>query len=208
MSLYDAFHKKDVHPLPRRSTEQKLVRGLMKLSNSPHAVCDLSKLTPHRVFIDGAELTFKLKDEELNTTKASFGTNVGEGKAHEEIRWRSPEEAIGEKEKGEEEKEGTKTSDDEIDHGKASVFRLGLILYEIETGVVPFGETDAMNASRQLCSGMLPPLDGVRSSEMKTLICDCLKISVDDRPTLGSVLERIDSIGVDEEDAFEMFKSN
>ncbi|KAK2940720.1 hypothetical protein BLNAU_24368 [Blattamonas nauphoetae] len=106
-------------PLPRRSTEQKLVRGLHNLSHFPNDVRDLSKLSPHRVFINGTELAFKLKDEELNTTKASFGTNVGEGKAHEEIRWRSPEEAIGEKkEKGGEEKEGTTTTNREIDHEK------------------------------------------------------------------------------------------
>ncbi|KAK2944083.1 hypothetical protein BLNAU_21000 [Blattamonas nauphoetae] len=209
MSLFDAFHKKGHRPLPRRSTEQKLVRGLHNLSRFPNDVRDLSKLSPHRVFINGTELAFKLKDEDWNTTKASFGTNVGEGKAHEEIRWRSPEEAIGEKkEKGGEEKEGAKTGDEGIDHGKVSVFRLGLILFEIETGTVPFGETDAMNASRQLCSGMLPPLDGVRSSEMKTLICDCLTISVDDRPTLGSVLERVNSIDCDEEDVFEIFISH
>ncbi|KAK2941896.1 hypothetical protein BLNAU_23202 [Blattamonas nauphoetae] len=117
MSLYDAFHKKDHRPLPRRSTEQKLVRGLHNLSHFPNDVRDLSKLSPHRVFINGTELAFKLKDEELNTTKASFGTNVGEGKAHEEIRWRSPEEAIGEKkEKGGE--EGTTTTNREIDHEK------------------------------------------------------------------------------------------
>ncbi|KAK2955417.1 hypothetical protein BLNAU_9645 [Blattamonas nauphoetae] len=212
MSLYDAFHKKDHRPLPRRSTEQKLVRGLLQLSNSSDSVRDLSKLSPHRVFIEGTELVFKLRDEISNTTKASTGTNPRQGEAHEEIRWRAPEEAIGEDnklgEKGDLEKEDMKPADTEIDHLKASVFRLGLILYEIETGLVPFGETDAMNASRQLCSGMLPPMDGIRSSEMKTLISDCLTISVGDRPTLKSVLEKVNSIGCDDEDKSEIFKSN
>ncbi|KAK2948792.1 hypothetical protein BLNAU_16242 [Blattamonas nauphoetae] len=88
-----------------------------------------------------------------------------------------------------------KRTENEIDVEKVLVFRLGLVLYEIETGVVPFGETDAVNAHRQLETGIVPPLDRVVKSEMRDLIVACLSIDPKRRPSLSSLTSTLESIG-------------
>ncbi|KAK2946802.1 hypothetical protein BLNAU_18260 [Blattamonas nauphoetae] len=82
----------------------------------------------------------------------------------------------------------------EMNGKEVSVFRLGLVLYEIETGLVPFGETDAMNAHRQLETGIVPPLDRVVKSEMRDLIRECLSVDPKLRPTLSSIASTLESI--------------
>ncbi|KAK2948790.1 hypothetical protein BLNAU_16240 [Blattamonas nauphoetae] len=88
-----------------------------------------------------------------------------------------------------------KRAENEIDVEKVLVFRLGLVLYEIETGLVPFGETDAVNAHRQLETGIVPPLDRVVKSEMRDLIVSCLSIDSKRRPSLSSFTSTLESIG-------------
>ncbi|KAK2947582.1 hypothetical protein BLNAU_17487 [Blattamonas nauphoetae] len=87
-----------------------------------------------------------------------------------------------------------KKGENEIDVEKVLVFRLGLVLYEIETGLVPFGETDAVNAHRQLETGIVPPLDRVVKSEMRDLIVACLSIDWKRRPSLSSLTSTLESI--------------
>ncbi|KAK2939989.1 hypothetical protein BLNAU_25098 [Blattamonas nauphoetae] len=58
----------------------------------------------------------------------------------------------------------------EFDARRAVVFSLGLVLFEIETGAVPHGEIDALNASRQMKSGILPRMELVKDCELKELI--------------------------------------
>ncbi|KAK2947583.1 hypothetical protein BLNAU_17488 [Blattamonas nauphoetae] len=90
--------------------------------------------------------------------------------------------------------EQRKKGENEIDVEKVLVFRLGLVLYEIETGLVPFGETDAVNAHRQLETGIVPPLDRVVKSEMRDLIVACLSIDWKRRPSLSSLTSTLESI--------------
>ncbi|KAK2954950.1 hypothetical protein BLNAU_10090 [Blattamonas nauphoetae] len=87
-----------------------------------------------------------------------------------------------------------KKGENEIDVEKVLVFRLGLVLYEIETGLVPFGETDAVNAHRQLETGIVPPLDRVVKSEMRDLIGVCLSTDPKRRPSLSSLTSTLESI--------------
>ncbi|KAK2948801.1 hypothetical protein BLNAU_16251 [Blattamonas nauphoetae] len=74
-----------------------------------------------------------------------------------------------------------------IDTRQVAVFRLGLVLYEIETGLVPFGEQDAVNANRALCVGTLPKMDGV-GEDMKNLIQDCITVNPEERPDISTVI--------------------
>ncbi|KAK2959438.1 hypothetical protein BLNAU_5487 [Blattamonas nauphoetae] len=101
----------------------------------------------------------------------------------EEIRWRSPEQ--GEKEG--ELKEGVEAS-------KVMVFRLGLILWEIETGLVPFGELDAVNAHRNLAAGIALPLQKVSDASMRELIAGCLQIDADQRISLQHALAKLEEM--------------
>ncbi|KAK2951514.1 hypothetical protein BLNAU_13536 [Blattamonas nauphoetae] len=77
---------------------------------------------------------------------------------------------------------------------QASVFSLGLILWEIETGSVPYGEQDGANAVRQISAGIPPDLSQVRNEEMKELIEMCLAINPKDRPQLGDIANALNEI--------------
>ncbi|KAK2944373.1 hypothetical protein BLNAU_20718 [Blattamonas nauphoetae] len=81
-----------------------------------------------------------------------------------------------------------------VEASKVMVFRLGLILWEIETGLVPFGELDAVNAHRNLGAGIGLPLHKVSDGSMRELIEGCLQIDADQRITLQQVLSKLDEI--------------
>ncbi|KAK2958352.1 hypothetical protein BLNAU_6622 [Blattamonas nauphoetae] len=108
----------------------------------------------------------------------------------DDVRWQAPEE-------GEEREEGRKTNEgevrNEIDRTKASVFRLGLVLWEIETGLVPFAEQDGVNAHRNLSIGILPPMEGI-GEKMKDLIEECLSVNPFERPSVDSIISRLSSM--------------
>ncbi|KAK2951230.1 hypothetical protein BLNAU_13846 [Blattamonas nauphoetae] len=110
------------------------------------------------------------------------GGEKGEVRQNEEQRWVPPEEADGK---------------EIVDARHGTVFRLGLVLWEIETGLVPFGEIDGINAQRQLGSGILPKMDRV-SPEMAELIEYCLQIDPLKRPTLSSISQHFNGKTKDE----------
>ncbi|KAK2942749.1 hypothetical protein BLNAU_22338 [Blattamonas nauphoetae] len=75
-----------------------------------------------------------------------------------------------------------------IDKEKAAVFSLGLMMWEIETGLVPFGEMDAVNAARQSEIGVIPRMDLVHDKHLKEVIPVCLSSDPSTRPSLTSLL--------------------
>ncbi|KAK2947861.1 hypothetical protein BLNAU_17186 [Blattamonas nauphoetae] len=81
----------------------------------------------------------------------------------------------------------------EIDTNKAAVFSLGLILWEIETGLVPFGEVDAVNAQRQLGTGSLPLMNSWTNESKIELVRRCLSLDVHERPTLDEISSLLES---------------
>ncbi|KAK2940314.1 hypothetical protein BLNAU_24773 [Blattamonas nauphoetae] len=87
-------------------------------------------------------------------------------------RWKAPEVANGEV---------------KVDHQQAAVFSLGLLFWEIETGMVPFRELDAVNAQRQLGTGQLPPMDRITSESLVEMIEQCLDLEAENRPTLAEL---------------------
>ncbi|KAK2948050.1 hypothetical protein BLNAU_16997 [Blattamonas nauphoetae] len=80
-----------------------------------------------------------------------------------------------------------------IDPLKAPVFSLGLILWELETGLVPFGELDDVNAQRQLGCGTLPAMEKWTNESKIDLVTRCLSLDPKERPSLDEIVSLIDS---------------
>ncbi|KAK2963108.1 hypothetical protein BLNAU_2131 [Blattamonas nauphoetae] len=99
------------------------------------------------------------------------------------LRWRAPEVVSADGRSGVE----------SVDGHKASVFSLGLVLWEIETGQVPFGELDAVNAQRQSGTGVGPKMDTLKNEEFISLIHRCLSVDPKQRPTLSEIGEFLSS---------------
>ncbi|KAK2941047.1 hypothetical protein BLNAU_24043 [Blattamonas nauphoetae] len=178
-TLYSRLHSQqnpfNPKPMDKTAVKQKITRGLVLLAREkPHSEI-LSKLTSHWVLFDANDdVLFRLntpKDIATISQPQMEGGEKGEVRQNEEQRWVPPEEA---------------DRKEIVDASHGTVFRLGLVLWEIETGLVPFGEIDAINAQRQLGSGILPKMDRV-SPEMAELIENCLQIDPLKRPTLASI---------------------
>ncbi|KAK2956348.1 hypothetical protein BLNAU_8715 [Blattamonas nauphoetae] len=128
----------------------------------------LLTLSPHTVLMDKMNNVFL----EVGVINESQTTPKDEKEKTEGQRWQAPE--VTEKK-------------DRVDPNKAAVFSLGLVLWEIETGQVPFGEQDAVNACRQVTAGILPPMEKVGDAEFAELILNCLSVNPVDRPTLAEL---------------------
>ncbi|KAK2948769.1 hypothetical protein BLNAU_16304 [Blattamonas nauphoetae] len=95
------------------------------------------------------------------------------------LRWRAPEVVAG--------------GGSAVDGQKASVFSLGLVLWEIETGQVPFGELDAVNAQRQSGTGIGPKMESLKNEEFIALIHRCVSVDPKQRPSLSEIGEFLSS---------------
>ncbi|KAK2946085.1 hypothetical protein BLNAU_18993 [Blattamonas nauphoetae] len=192
-TLYNRIHKGDgVGEGKRREIERKIVRGMLKMVEK-HNLESGTRISPHWILLNRSDSVFIREESELEKqdhVKPSLPSNthpslsrLGVKDGIEEIRWRAPEQ--GEKEG--EMKEGVEAS-------KVMVFRLGLIIWEIETGLVPFGELDAVNAHRNLAAGIGLPLQKVSDGSMRELIEGCLQIDADLRLTLQQTLSKLDGM--------------
>ncbi|KAK2941463.1 hypothetical protein BLNAU_23610 [Blattamonas nauphoetae] len=84
------------------------------------------------------------------TSESNIGVvSKGREDAEESKRWSAPE---------------TANEVANVDVKKVLVFG-GLVLWEIETGQVPFRELDAVNAQRQIRTGILPRMETITNSE-------------------------------------------
>ncbi|KAK2948056.1 hypothetical protein BLNAU_17003 [Blattamonas nauphoetae] len=130
----------------------------------------LARLNPHVVFFDSAGVVC-LQVNQHPHPQASDGEK--QMKREEELdRWKAPEVANGEV---------------KVDHQQAAVFSLGLLFWEMETGMVPFRELDAVNAQRQLGTGERPPMDRIKSESLVELIEQCLDLEPENRPTFSEL---------------------
>ncbi|KAK2946907.1 hypothetical protein BLNAU_18131 [Blattamonas nauphoetae] len=199
-TLFKRLHE-DKKPLSsRRVTQIALARGLQHLSTA-RAECDIfAKLTSHWILIGGDE-TVNLKvgeDTSARKVTPAARTVVGEESkrgpvvSNEGQRWQAPEQG---------------KQDTPIDIHQAAVFRLGLVLWEIETGLMPFGETDAVNAHRHLAIGTLPPMDRVRNAQMQELIESCLSLDPNNRPSFNTLVSSLECILPDSNDNTHTFIS-
>ncbi|KAK2962001.1 hypothetical protein BLNAU_3057 [Blattamonas nauphoetae] len=182
-TLFNRLHgrerKTELNIYRTRLDVAKTVEKLLSLR--PNALA-LRKLNPHWVFYTPSDaICFRLSENTQSQAPTSTPTQSGEHQeTQEEKRWSAPEE---------------ENRENGIDEGKVTVFRLGLILWEITTGQVPFSETDAVNAQRQLGMGIVPGMDSVDPAELATLLLDCLDLNPVCRPSLESVVSRLESIG-------------
>ncbi|KAK2960651.1 hypothetical protein BLNAU_4306 [Blattamonas nauphoetae] len=179
-TLYSRLHSATKVPINKMSVAQQIIRALSKLhtTNGEHPI--FTHLSSHFVMFDSnGNVTIDLGDK-AGTTKiplitgmptisapnptpsqSNHSTQSKSGEGFELLRWRAPEAAA---------KDGEPSNT--IDHSKAAVFSLGLILFEIETGIVPHGEIDALNAFRQLKTGFLPKLELVHDPDLSQLIIE------------------------------------
>ncbi|KAK2950697.1 hypothetical protein BLNAU_14368 [Blattamonas nauphoetae] len=105
-----------------------------------------------------------------------FGERLSAEKstATEGLRWRAPE--------------ASRLNGETIDGESALVFSLGLVLWEVWTGEVPWKEMDEANAQRQNEGGVKPNLKLVSDTEIRDLITKCISFDPKDRPSLKDVL--------------------
>ncbi|KAK2947278.1 hypothetical protein BLNAU_17754 [Blattamonas nauphoetae] len=209
--------------LRRRMIQAQIVQGLKTLTLQDRTAAILSALSSHNILFDSNDrVCFSVNADQVSTfptlqqspvpspqIKQEVGNVDSEGKNQH-----SSEHMIGKSEfrDGDERKmkEGNENQrwqapvviekKPNINTVHAAVFSLGLVLWEIETGSVPYGEQDAVNASRQIVAGTLPRMDFVLNSEMSELIRDCLAMTPKERPSLSDVLGRLDEIPEEKDD--------
>ncbi|KAK2961871.1 hypothetical protein BLNAU_3308 [Blattamonas nauphoetae] len=205
-TLCNRLHSEEKGGIVKRSVQGQIVRRLKMLSKKNRNAPIFLSLTSHNIVFDSTgRVCFKTSADivqpSLNALEPQIACPPGvefEDKAMEERalkkkdamseaqRWLAPE-MIEEKEN--------------IDGTKAAVFSLGLLLWEVETGQVPFGEQDGVNACRQIVAGTLPPMDGIVLDSLKELIADCMALDPKKRPTLDEVASCLDSLPADADDS-------
>ncbi|KAK2956849.1 hypothetical protein BLNAU_8126 [Blattamonas nauphoetae] len=208
-TLHDRIHnpKPNAPALDRLKIQQAIVEGLKQLDRNNQYRWLLGKVNPQRILVDSNQQVFlKVREEAaVPPDKRKWGMGVEGGwmeQSHQMMmdqqgqcekdnlqRWVAPE--LGEKDLGR--SEGTGAGEG-MDLVKASVFSLGLVLFEIETGRVPFGEIDGINAQRQLGTGTRPNMEHM-NEEMQELISECLNVTPSERPTLEEVSKKLIEIG-------------
>ncbi|KAK2951065.1 hypothetical protein BLNAU_14026 [Blattamonas nauphoetae] len=184
-SLYNMLHvqKEKKTTIVKRVIERQLAQGLEAVANASLNASVLTRLSSHWVMFDSnGRVCLKMQDTEStpslpNQQQKQVNANVSQ----EAQRWKAPEVV-----KAEEGQMSHQPIQQEIDPHRAAVFSLGLVLWEIETGSVPFAEQDATNAQRQLGTGAHPKMEGV-GSKMQELIVECLALDPNERPELSEV---------------------
>ncbi|KAK2959726.1 hypothetical protein BLNAU_5215 [Blattamonas nauphoetae] len=182
-TLFNRLHGRDGRgELNINQTRLDMAKAVETLLSLRPKALAFQKLSPHWVlFSPSNRICFKLNDDTPSQAPTTIPTQSGARKeTQEEKRWSAPEE---------------ENRDNEIDEVKVTVFRLGLILWEITTGQVPFSETDAVNAQRQLRMGIVPVMDSVEPVELAALLSECLDLNPLSRPSVESVVSRLESIG-------------
>ncbi|KAK2958964.1 hypothetical protein BLNAU_5980 [Blattamonas nauphoetae] len=182
-TLFDRLHRrKDTIELSIAQARLDLVKAVEKLLKLRPNALALRRLSPHWVlFSPSNSICFKMNEDTPSQPLTTVPTLSGAPKETEEgKRWAAPEE---------------ENCENGIDEQKVTVFRLGLILWEMTTGQVPFKETDAVTAQRQLGMGIVPRMDSVEPVELATLLLECLDLNPACRPSVESIVSRLESIG-------------
>ncbi|KAK2945571.1 hypothetical protein BLNAU_19528 [Blattamonas nauphoetae] len=187
-TLYSVIHtqKKDIG---KRTIGVQIVNGLKQVVARRGRSDVLTQLSSHWILLDSAgnvhlklELTSTEAEQAALLAQKQHDPNAmgveGEKSGMDGLRWRAPEVVAG---------------SGQVDGHKASVFSLGLILWEIETGLVPYGEVDAVVAQRQSGTGIPPNMSDLRDEEFVAMLTRCLSVNPKERPTLTEVGEFLSS---------------
>ncbi|KAK2945215.1 hypothetical protein BLNAU_19855 [Blattamonas nauphoetae] len=217
-TLFNRLHKNGGHEwkkLQWKVVAHSLTKGLIHLwKRDPHSDV-LSRLNPHNVVLDEQNTPCLVLPAQANThpteqyeinhkdegTQKETETSdpvpifqqvqrelqVGQGdekKNEEGQRWEAPEVS----------RTMESQSKNGIDQAKACVFSLGLVMCEMATQLVPFGEIDGVNAHRQIGSGVTPRIDGLGETMEGKLIVRCLTLNPKERPTLNDVKVELEDL--------------
>ncbi|KAK2947055.1 hypothetical protein BLNAU_18057 [Blattamonas nauphoetae] len=185
-TLYSALHVEKRSDLPKMEIRRQLVAGLNRLVQHNPFSDVLALLSSHWVLIDSSGSVCLKLDQNVNQTDLNEHQIANRKKMREEDRrWSAPEQI------DEEDRDNKKDSKEPqavpFDPLKASVFRLGLVLWELETGHVPFGELDAVNASRQVKGGQVPLIENWEDTSLASIVEGCLSFDPNDRPSLSDL---------------------
>ncbi|KAK2944301.1 hypothetical protein BLNAU_20797 [Blattamonas nauphoetae] len=183
-TLHSKLHKENalLHP---QLIQRHIAFGLSQVLSTLQTKDALTQLTSHWVLFDNKDRMFlQIANGDANRLGVSGASGKkGINGSNEGLRWGAPEQ-----------KEDATLSANDVDVEKVSVFRLGLLLWEMETGDVPFKEVDAVNAHRQVVSGIRPDLTKVPDSSMRALIQSCLHQTPEHRPTLATIKRDLNNI--------------
>ncbi|KAK2942068.1 hypothetical protein BLNAU_23001 [Blattamonas nauphoetae] len=181
-TLYSVIHtqKKEIR---NRAIGMQIVNGLKEVVARRGWSDVLTRLSSHWILVDAAgnvQLKLQMSSNEAEQTaqlaQKQQNPNAvgreGEKSGMDGLRWRAPEVTGG---------------SGEVDGHKASVFSLGLILWEIETGLVPYGEVDAIVAQKQSGTGIPPNMSDLHDDEFVALLTRCLSVNPKERPTLTEI---------------------
>ncbi|KAK2946897.1 hypothetical protein BLNAU_18196 [Blattamonas nauphoetae] len=187
-TLHSKLHKEksELHP---QLIQRQVAFGLSHVLSTLQTKDALTQLTSHWVLFDSKDRMFlQISSGSGKGVGVSGGCEMKDVKpSNEGLRWGAPEQ-----------KEESTQSVCGVDVEKVSVFRLGLLLWEMETGEIPFKEVDAVNAHRQVVSGIRPDLTKVANSSMRALIQNCLHQTPEHRPTLSIITHHLCDITKDQ----------
>ncbi|KAK2954953.1 hypothetical protein BLNAU_10093 [Blattamonas nauphoetae] len=187
-TLYSLIHAQK-QAIRKRTIGLQIVNGLKQVVAHRGQSDVLTQLSPHWILLDCAgNVHLKLQQSSTEAEQAAFlaqkqqNPNAVGAEAEKSgvdgLRWKAPEVAAG---RG------------QVDGSMASVFSLGLILWEIETGLVPYGELDAIVAQRQSGTGIGPKMESLQDEEFVSLIRRCVLVDPKERPTLTEIGEFLSS---------------
>ncbi|KAK2944992.1 hypothetical protein BLNAU_20069 [Blattamonas nauphoetae] len=187
-TLYSVIHTQK-NEIGKRSIGLQIVNGLKQVVAHRKRSDVLTQLSSHWILLDSAgnihlKLDMNSAEAEQAALLAQKEQNAhavgaeGEKCGMDGLRWRAPEVAAG---------------SGQVDGPKASVFSLGLILWEIETGLVPYGEVDAIVAQKQSGTGIGPKLSDLHDDEFIAMLTRCLSVNPKERPTLTEIGEFLSS---------------
>ncbi|KAK2949895.1 hypothetical protein BLNAU_15198 [Blattamonas nauphoetae] len=184
VSLFEKLHGN--HPSTMAEKQRivfQLVSALNHLAESQPSHEVLTRLSPHVVLLnEKEEIRFDVHNTMLGREHfGKFTAEEASRRREDEQRWLAPE--TDEKNEG------------EVDGPAASVFSLGLLLAEMDTGQVPFGEVDGINAHRMAGTGTRPNMEGM-NEDLENLILECLELNPSDRPSLDTILSSLNSISL------------
>ncbi|KAK2962969.1 hypothetical protein BLNAU_1992 [Blattamonas nauphoetae] len=181
-TLFHRLHEaQNPKPIKAEKIQKALTEQLLRVMQKMPTAQVLQNLNPHWVILgDESEVHFKLADEQ--TKNPSLGDKLNNPNGGDAQRWNPPEET-------EEKIESQQKSS--ICKEAGLVFRLGLLLWEIETGQVPYREHDGLNAHRQIVLGVGLKMNAVENEGLRELIEDCMQIEAKKRPTLQKVNDRL-----------------
>ncbi|KAK2963055.1 hypothetical protein BLNAU_2078 [Blattamonas nauphoetae] len=182
-TLYNRLHSQNRQEVIKRGIQKQIASGLTTISQKASDAAILKALSSHNILLDeSGRVCFKTNTDIVKPSNhqsqvhdASLPQNQVEGDQNEGNEQEPPK-------------------NDRKEDPATEFFSLGLILWEIETGSVPYGEQDGANAVRQISAGVPPDLSIVRNTEMKELIEMCLAINPKDRPQLGDIASALNEI--------------